>query len=88
MQQVKEHHLILWKPWWCQQMACGFTSEFWKWGKICVTTKFTHQDMWDTTATTTANEIFLSRIGDTFAPSHFQIHYDIIDTYVDAHVKF
>ena len=53
--------------------------------KICITT--------DTTATTTENVIFLSRIGDTFAPSHFQIHYDIIDAYiidayVDAHAKF
>ena len=67
-----------------------FTSEFWKWGKICVTAKLTHQDAWDTTAmcTTTTNMIFLSRIGNTFAPSHFQIHYDIIDTYVGAHAKF
>jgi hypothetical protein len=67
-----------------------FTSEFLKWGKICVTAKLTHQDAWDTTAmcTTTTNVIFLSRIGNTFAPSHFQIHYDIIDTYVGAHAKF
>ena len=84
MQQVEEHHLIIWKPWQCRQTACRFTSEFWKWGKICVTTKLMCQDA----ATIAANVIFSSHIGNKFVASHFQIHYDMMDTYVGAHAIF